>query len=194
MNIKQYKKAIHPTDTAWERKTWKRFFHWRIVQFIESIKNLIKWFPIIWKDRNWDDYYIMKILQYKIKMQRDYLIYYNRHMGLEITNRNMTWVLNLMERQMKEYYSMEVFDYLEEEMSMDEQGYLAFDLKQENLDEYLKKYKNTVKRLKMAYPEIDHTMFGGKRSLAFLVSKYNQKKADSLIWKIMERDMASWWD
>ena len=35
--------------------------------FIEGIKNLIKWFPIIWKDRNWDHSYIYEILKFKLK-------------------------------------------------------------------------------------------------------------------------------
>jgi hypothetical protein len=32
-----------------------------------SIKNLINWFPIIWKDRNYDEYYIYTLLHHKLK-------------------------------------------------------------------------------------------------------------------------------
>jgi hypothetical protein len=32
-----------------------------------GIKNLIRWFPIIWKDRNWDSYYIFIILKKKLE-------------------------------------------------------------------------------------------------------------------------------
>ena len=35
-------------------------------KFIYGIKNLIKWFPIIWKDRDWDYYYIMEIYKKKL--------------------------------------------------------------------------------------------------------------------------------
>lgn len=31
-----------------------------------GIKNLIKWFPIIWKDRDWDYYFIYAILHKKL--------------------------------------------------------------------------------------------------------------------------------
>lgn len=31
-----------------------------------GIENLIRWFPVIWKDRNWDYYYFFKILEKKL--------------------------------------------------------------------------------------------------------------------------------
>jgi len=34
---------------------------------IRGIKNLIKWFPIIWKDRDWDQAYIEYMLQFKLE-------------------------------------------------------------------------------------------------------------------------------
>lgn len=34
--------------------------------FINSIKNLIKWLPIIWKDRDWDHAYVEDILLFKL--------------------------------------------------------------------------------------------------------------------------------
>ena len=40
---------------------------YKIKSFIISIKNLIKWFPIIWKDRDWDDHYIWEIMKNKLR-------------------------------------------------------------------------------------------------------------------------------
>ena len=45
---------------------------WRIRKFIESIQNLIVWFPIIWKDKPWDFHYYEVMLLHKIKLQRKY--------------------------------------------------------------------------------------------------------------------------
>jgi hypothetical protein len=45
---------------------------WRINRFVYGIKNLIRWFPVIWKDQDWDGYYTLKILQRKIKNVRVY--------------------------------------------------------------------------------------------------------------------------
>lgn len=36
-----------------------------------GIRNLILWAPTIWKDRNWDGYYILTILIKKIELQRE---------------------------------------------------------------------------------------------------------------------------
>jgi hypothetical protein len=35
---------------------------YKIKQFFRNIHNLIRWFPIIWKDRDWDDHFIFEIL------------------------------------------------------------------------------------------------------------------------------------
>ena len=38
----------------------------KIRYFKNSIKNLIKWFPIIWNDRDWDSVYIEEMLLFKL--------------------------------------------------------------------------------------------------------------------------------
>lgn len=43
---------------------------------ITGIKNLIKWAPIIWKDRDWDHWYIYQILKTKLQHQADYTLKY----------------------------------------------------------------------------------------------------------------------
>lgn len=45
-------------------------FLWRIYYFFISIKNLIRWFSIIFKDRDWDHTFILRILYYKLKFIR----------------------------------------------------------------------------------------------------------------------------
>lgn len=37
-----------------------------------GIKNLIKWLPVIWKDRDWDKYYLYIILYHKLKYMEEY--------------------------------------------------------------------------------------------------------------------------
>ena len=40
--------------------------------FFSRVKNLIRWFPVIWKDHDWDHYYIERILLIKIKHTREH--------------------------------------------------------------------------------------------------------------------------
>ena len=77
--MKNYEKLIIPEDSAWGRKTlsaraW-RFLHWRIRSFLTGCKNVIRWSPTIFKDRDWDDWHIYNILQKKIEFQRKEIIY-----------------------------------------------------------------------------------------------------------------------
>jgi len=39
-----------------------------------SLRNLMYWFPIIWKDRDWDFYYIYMILRAKLIKTRQYMV------------------------------------------------------------------------------------------------------------------------
>lgn len=44
-----------------------------VKQFVQNINNLIEWFPVIWRDRQWDDYYFFFIIRKKlIMMERFY--------------------------------------------------------------------------------------------------------------------------
>lgn len=195
--VKHYNKLIHPTDSAWERKTWRKYAPIWFIYFWDGIKNIIRWVPTIYRDRDWDDYFITKMLQKKIEHQREYLIYHNRHMGLEVDNRDMTLVLNLIERKHEEYYALEKHDYHEQDMILtpvEGKTYLSeltFKTTWENLDAYLAKYPGSVRRVLKKYPDLDPN---DKEKLSFYVGMYNQEKNDRLFWRIMAERSAGWWD
>lgn len=58
---------------------------WRIRMFFRKVKNLIRWFPIIWKDEDWDDHYIVEIFIKKLEHQRDFFLSDRTHI-LEAEN------------------------------------------------------------------------------------------------------------
>ena len=41
---------------------------------ISRIKNLIRWFPVIWNDRDWDSEFTLDILLKKLEHQRDFFL------------------------------------------------------------------------------------------------------------------------
>lgn len=118
--MKTYKQLPIPEDTAWDRSTLYGRLHWRIRNFITSCHNLIKWFPTIWNDRDWDSTFILKVLQKKIEFQQKELVNANRHMRIELDNRDMTLALNLLERVKEEYYNLECMDYWDNDMIFEE--------------------------------------------------------------------------
>lgn len=193
--MKTYKKLEIPRDSDWERKTLFRMLHWRIRSFLTGCKNLIKWTPIIWKDRDWDGSYILKILQKKIEFQREYLVNSNRHMRIDSDNRDMTIVLNLLERVMDEYYQMECMDYWDSEFEFNEVPgkpnvkSLEINVKSERYDEFLSKYPSSVRAVIKEEGEQKD-----KKTLCLLVSYYNHNKANKLLFRILQERLGYWWD
>jgi len=80
----------------------------KVKDFFRSIKlgvpNLIKWAPVIWKDRDWDHFFLYIILQFKLKqmekLQREHGVSVSRD---KIADQIRTCVL-LLERLIKDPY------------------------------------------------------------------------------------------
>lgn len=197
--MKTYKPLPIPNDSAWDRKTWRRYSPVWFLEFIRGIQNLIHWLPVIWKDRHWDDHYIFEVLKHKIKLQRKYIVDSNRHTRVNIDNRDMTIVLNLIERVQDEYYALEYLDYVKSKFRFEPTGLLhngeeTYSMEQdvifENYDAYLKKYRTSVRAVMKSNMEttID------KSKLCFQVAQYNQQKAHNLLFRILNERLTWWWD
>jgi len=195
--MKRYTKLPIPTDSAWDKKTWRYYTPSWFDSFIDSCENIIDWFSIIWKDRHWDDYYITKILQHKIELQRKYLVKHNRHTRIDEDNYWMTVVLNLLEREHNEYYRCEYFDYFESDMIFkdieDKPGFksIEFENKWEKLDEYINKYSGTKYRVIRENKGVDFT---DKQRLAMYMAHHRQHKCRNLIFNILKQHSIRWWD
>ena len=196
--MKTFEKLTMPEDSAWSRNTlWGRL-HWRIRSFLTGCHNIIKWAPTIFKDRDWDGWYIYNILQKKIEFQRKEIIYANRHTQVDRDNRDMTIALNLIERVKEEYYGGEYLDYYEsnfrfepiEKDNDDDEEYFSMeqDIISENYDEYIKKYPSSVRKVLKEKPDLD------KKDLCFWVSRHNEETANDLLHKVLKERMKGWWD
>jgi hypothetical protein len=196
--MKTYKKLTIPEDSAWNRKgvfalIWRNL-HWRIRYFLGGCKNIIRWIPTLYKDKDWDEWYILTILQKKIEFQRKEIIYANRHIDVDRDNRDMTIVLNLIERVKDEFYNTEYLDYEESEFRFEpvegnkNLSSLEVDVLSERYDEFLKKYRSSVRKVLKQKPDLN------KKDLCFYVSKHNQEKAHNLLFKILKERMQWWWD
>jgi len=193
--MKTYKQLPTPKDSAWDRTTLFGMLHWRIRNFLTSCNNLIKWFPTIWYDRDWDGHFILKILQKKIEFQRKELVNANRHTRIESDNRDMTLALNLLERVREDYYGLECMDYWDSEIVFDNVPEnpnlkaIEVNTTAERYDDYLSKYPSSVRALTKEHgEELD------KQRLCLMVSNYNHKKANKLLFRILEEKISYWWD
>lgn len=54
-----------------------------LYKITQGIQNLITWFPIIWKDRQWDHYYLMVMLHKKLSLMEEHISKHRIHVGWE---------------------------------------------------------------------------------------------------------------
>lgn len=80
---------------------------YRIRRFFRRIHNLYRWFPIIWKDQDWDHYFIWEILKTKLKFQSEY-ISNGYHESSEQDAENMKRVIELIDIVQNEKFIDEV--------------------------------------------------------------------------------------
>jgi hypothetical protein len=192
--MKTYKQLPIPKDTAWDRNTLYGKLHWRIRYLIDGIKNIIRWMPTMYHDRDWDQWHIYNVLQKKIEFQRKELINANRHTDINRDNRDMTIVLNLIERVNEDFYGVEYLDYSEskfrfEPIEGDDEYYtMEQDVISENYDEYIKKYQSSVRKVLKEKPDLD------KKDLCFWVARHNEERAHDLLHRILKERIRHWWD
>ncbi len=201
--MKTYTKLPLPKVSGFEsNRFYRKYVPWKLRKFFSGVKNVFRWMPTIYEDKDWDDYFITKLLQKKIEHQREFLVKNNSYVNVDRDNFWMTVVLNLIEREHEEYYGMEYTDYLDEQMMFSPIGNDLFEMNSqvssERLSEYLEKYpsstRKVAKRLRLSYSNTDELSLADKRSLAFRVASDRQTKCRNLLFEILKVKSSSWWD
>jgi len=171
--------------------------------FKQGVKNIIYWFPIIWKDRNWDSGYIFDILKHKLKSQSKYIGDRDFHTRAQLDAKRMRLCVKLITKVQEEDYTMEYMDYCKDRVWFtdceDRSGSSLYNSEEvwENYDEYFKKYPLVYKRVMKG--EGPFTLDGRdesdiKRLVAMNIAHINHDRARKLLFKIMEENIEGWWD
>ena len=181
---------------------WKfdgRYYH---KDFIQGVKNLWKWFPTIWRDRDWDHGFIYEVIKVKLKHQADYIGSHDRHTRAKRDSELMLLCARLIQRCQDEHYDMEYMDYHESNYNWvdveDKPDLKKLEIEQlsENFDEYFKKYPLQYKRVmsgevsRFSRPIEEKT----KDIIAMEIAHENQDRCRKLLFKIMEQRIEGWWD
>ena len=74
-----------------------------------SIKNLIIWFPIIWKDRQWDHWFIYEILYKKLSLMEHFIRNHGYHVRAEQDADNIKTCALLLKRLKDDEYHENAF-------------------------------------------------------------------------------------
>jgi len=171
--------------------------------FKQGVKNLIYWFPVIWKDRNWDQYFIYEVLKHKLKAQANYIGAKDRHTSAQRDARNMRICAKLIQKLQHDDYTSERSEYAKDRVWFtdyeDKPGHSLYnsEIVWERYDEYFKKYPLVYKRVLKG--EGPFSLDGRdelelKRIIAMNIGHINEDRARKLLFKIMEQNITSWWD
>ena len=185
------------------RLWWKfdgRYYH---KDFVKGVKNLIRWFPVIWKDRDWDYRYIWDLNIQKLKFQSKYIGNNDNHTRAKRDAQIMMTCVRLMEKikdndyevEHQEYYNSNV-TFIPKILESGEKVY-TYDSKviSENFDEYFKKYPRQYK--KVLSGEVNRFKRDGdkdKNLIAMEISIENHNRAKKLLFKLMDFYIEYWWD
>jgi hypothetical protein len=184
---------------------------YKVKGFFTSIGNLIKWFPVIWKDRDWDDHYIFEVFKFKLEKQAKYIKEKGFHTNSDLDAKRMMLCVKLMEKIQEDFYTMEYMDYEDKDFFFVPTGegiedgdggyYMETRLKKENLNDLLKKYplvyKKIVTNKKHQIFKIDNedlTSYDVKSRIALNIGRYNHERARKLLFKILSENIESWWN
>ena len=186
---------------------WKlyRWFRWDAKHahrdIAQGFRNLWKWFPLIWKDRDWDDHFIFEVLKFKIKNTAKYIKKNDRYIGCERDVQTMMTCVRLIEKIQNQFYDLEHTDYMDQKFSFEkiedsDLSKLNIETISENLSDYFSKHpnihrralKSSITREKWYYNEVSD------QTLAMWMSHYNHNRARKILFSLMERNIEKWWD
>ena len=184
-----------------------RYIH---IDIINGVKNLIYWFPTIWKDRDYDNFYIYEVLRVKLEKQAVYISSKDRHTRAQRDAEKMMLASRLITIQQEDLYDMEYMDYhkssfnwldvTEEDNIPDEykdSKKLEIELISENFDEYFAKYPRQYKRAVNGELNIftrTEDEDENKKIFAMEIANENQERSKRLLFKLLDNNINAWWD
>lgn len=199
MKIEKSKKVgVFEKISLW----WKFDGKYMHKEFARGVKNLWRWFPTIWKDRDWDDSYIFEIIRVKLEHQAKFIGGRGIHVSANRDAEKMRLVAKLIQLQKDDFYSMEYMDYHNTKYDFvptdETKKWFRMEdtLISENFDDYFKKYPRQYKKvlsgeLNLYGKEVDET---DKQRIAMEIAHENQERCRKLIFKIMSDEILHWWD
>jgi len=164
-----------------------------------GIRNLYRWFPIIWNDRDWDSAFIFRTLKFKLQNTADELERASFFTGYEHEVARIRLCVKLIERVQEQYYDMEWLDYETSTFefiptgNLDENGDNYYQMKSEviddRLDAYFEKYPLTYKRV-VAKLDDDSS----RTRIALYMGHERHAKAKRLLFNVLNKHIENWWN
>lgn len=116
---------------------WKFGVPEKLYNLREGIKNLIVWFPTVWKHRTWDGDYTISILVRSLELQRDRLRDHSREIDETLFPKiaDIETVIRLLKKTQDEFnYTQSIYDHYDSIYGEDEMYFEPFKKTQEDRD------------------------------------------------------------
>jgi hypothetical protein len=155
------------------------------------IHNIIKWSPILWRDRDYDYWYILDSLQFKIKNTSKYIAKHKHYAGYKRDVERMNLCVRLLDKIQNNFYKFEYQDFCTNKVTILHDVETECELvkeisSSEHLNEYFNKYKREYKKIfdKEKTPVWNAVLLGNSI----------ENKARRILFKIIEENIFNWWD
>lgn len=186
-------------DNIWWkiRRWWRWEAKYTFRNIKEGIKNIFRWMPIVWKDRDWDTHYIWEVFKFKLKNQAKYIGGNDRHTTAKRDAEIMNLCVKLMDKIQNEYYSSEYVNYQNSKFHfIPIEGSDNYEMKSELIREDFEIYFAKYPRIYKQVMKMDNPPFrtNDKYGIAINMAHINHKRARKLLFKIMESEIERWWD
>jgi len=87
------------------RFTIRNIYHFIIYDIPQGFGNLIKWFPVIWRDRDWDHHFLFEVLRFKLENMEWVFSKYGCGIGSERDAKRMRICIELIKRIQEDNYN-----------------------------------------------------------------------------------------
>lgn len=155
-----------------------------IISIKDGIENIIIWFPIIWKDRDWDQWFLYTILKFKLSNMEKYYRKYGISANSEKTANQIKICVDLLGRLLEDEYGNTVFKKHEEKWG--------------DLDFSFEPYKNDLHKCLITRPNIkteeDEKLERKQSKRLHEHESYLIKQDVDYLFKIMKKHIQTWWD
>lgn len=170
---------------------------YRIRNFWNSIKNIFKWIPILFRDKDWDYIYFLIIMEFKLKSIRNHIKNKSSHVGKDREVEYIDICLKLIDKIINSDYEMEYHQYNKTELNFipteNNTFRLDYTILDEKYDDYFTKYPR-IFRLVTKHINKD-LLFNSyqKDKIALQISRLNHIRAKNLLFYIISKKMENWW-
>lgn len=165
-----------------------RSVRWYFKTFFERIRRIISYIPILWNMYDWDYSYAINIFTFQLERIAKNIEDNDKYLTSKSKAQRIRTITKLMKKVYDDEYSMEYYDIMEKKY-----GKAAMNISFEPIDkENSGQQLYEMKREWDSYDNSEEIEKEYKR--LFNLSQEKQKKAENLVWKLIEHNIRNFWD